>query len=162
EVRSMPGVFNLSLDEAVQEAQQTRALGVPAVILFGLPESKDETATGAWAEDGIVQQATRAIKREGPDLVVLGRVCLCEYASHGHCGVVRTTHAAHSLGAASAVLPHAGTAADYEIENDSTLQLLARTAVSQAKAGVDIVAPSDMMDGRVAAIRKALDDSGFS
>jgi porphobilinogen synthase len=157
EVRSMPGVFNLSLDQAVREAQETQSLGVPAVMLFGLPEKKDEVATGAWAEDGIVQQAARAIKREVPGLLVLGDVCLCEYMSHGHCGVVRS--APQSLGAAVASPP---AAAEYEIVNDATLELLARTSVSLVRAGVDIVAPSDMMDGRVAAIRKALDDSGLA
>src|SRR5581483_2493016 len=159
EVRSMPGVYNLSVDEAVREAREAHSLGVPAIILFGLPESKDEVATGAWADDGIVQQASRAIKSELPDLVVMGDVCLCEYMSHGHCGVVRPS-AARSLGAASAVAPPSKTA-EYEIVNDESLQLLARTAVSQVRAGIDIIAPSDMMDGRVAAIRKALDDAGF-
>src|ERR1700680_3285761 len=101
EVRSMPGVFNLSVDEAVKEARQTRSLGVPAVILFGLPEAKDEVATGAWAENGIVQQAARAIKSEVPDLIILGDVCLCEYMSHGHCGVVRKAQMPQSLGAAA-------------------------------------------------------------
>jgi porphobilinogen synthase len=157
EVRSMPGVFNLSVDEAVREARETHALGVPSIILFGLPEKKDEVATGAWADDGIVQQATRAIKREVPELVIMGDVCLCEYMSHGHCGVVKAAHPAQSLGAAVAAPPTAGT--EYEIENDSSLELLARTAVSLARAGVDIIAPSDMMDGRVAAIRKALDSA---
>jgi porphobilinogen synthase len=148
EVRSMPGVCNLSVDEAVKEAQEVKSLGIPAIMLFGLPETKDETATGAWAEDGIVQQATRAIKREVPGLIVVGDVCLCEYMSHGHCGIVKksTTPAG---------------ADEYEIENDSTLDLLAKTAVSQVRAGMDIIAPSDMMDGRVAAIRDALDDEGF-
>ena len=155
EVRSMPGVFNLSVDEAVREARETHALGVPSIILFGLPEKKDEVATGAWATDGIVQQAARAIKREVPGLVIMGDVCLCEYMSHGHCGIVKAAHPAQSLGAAVAAPPAAGT--EYEIENDSTLELLARTAVSLARAGVDIIAPSDMMDGRVGAIRKALD-----
>jgi porphobilinogen synthase len=159
EVRSMPGVYNLSVDEAVREAREAHSLGVPAIILFGLPESKDEVATGAWADDGIVQQASRAIKSELPDLVVMGDVCLCEYMSHGHCGVVRPS-AARSLGAASAVAPPSKTA-EYEIVNDESLQLLARTAVSQVRAGIDIIAPSDMMDGRVAAIRKALDEAGF-
>ena len=159
EVRSMPGVFNLSVDEAVKEAAEAFSLGVPSVILFGLPEKKDEVASGAWAEDGIVQQASRAIKSEVRDLVVIGDVCLCEYMSHGHCGIVHACDRPQSLGAASAVLPR--TAAEYEIVNDATLDLLARTAVSQARAGVDIIAPSDMMDGRVAAIRKALDDAGF-
>jgi porphobilinogen synthase len=187
EVRSMPGVFNLSVDEAVSEARQTHALGVPAIILFGLPEKKDEVASGAWEEDGIVQQATRAIKREVPGLVVIGDVCLCEYMSHGHCGVVKARSAPQSLGAAARdALNTASVVAvknreekekaiemlasfavraaqfDYEIVNDATLDLLARTSVSLARTGVDIIAPSDMMDGRVAAIRKALDDAEFS
>jgi porphobilinogen synthase len=158
EVRSMPGIFNLSVDEAVKEARQTHALGVPAVILFGLPEKKDDAATGAWAEDGIVQQAARAIKREVRDLIIMGDVCLCEYMSHGHCGVVRAAHP-QSLGAAVAIPP--GISADYEIVNDATLELLARTSVSLARAGVDVIAPSDMMDGRVGAIRRALDQAGM-
>jgi porphobilinogen synthase len=182
EVRSMPGVFNLSVDEAVKEARITASLGVPAVILFGLPESKDEVATGAWDENGIVQQAARAIKAEVPDLIIMGDVCLCEYMSHGHCGVVRTPQSPQSLGAAAknsmaalAVKPQDKTKAidalaavaartagqEFEILNDATLELLARTAVSQVRAGVDLVAPSDMMDGRVAAIRKALDEAGL-
>ncbi len=155
EVRSMPGVFNLSVDEAVKEAREVHALGIPAVILFGLPEKKDEVATGAWAEDGIVQRAVRAMKREVPKLVIVGDVCLCEYMSHGHCGIVKTSGAPQSLGAAVAEPPVAST--EYEIVNDATLELLAKTSVSLARAGVDIIAPSDMMDGRVAAIRKALD-----
>jgi porphobilinogen synthase len=159
EVRSMPGVFNLSVDEAVKEARETAALGVSGLILFGLPETKDEVATGAWADNGIVQQAARAIKREVPDLIVMGDVCLCEYMSHGHCGVVSSGAGAQSLGAAVASPP--AVTGDYEILNDATLELLARTAVSQARAGVDVIAPSDMMDGRVAAIRKALDQAGF-
>src|ERR1700733_1068927 len=126
EVRSMPGVFNLSVDEAVKEAQQAHSLGVPAVILFGLPEKKDEVATGAWADDGIVQQAARAIEREVPNLIIIGDVCLCEYMSHGHCGIVRATP--QSLGAAVAAPP--GAAVSYEIVNDATLELLARTSVS--------------------------------
>jgi len=154
----MPGIFNLSVDEAVKEARQAHALGVPAVILFGLPEEKDEVATGAWAEDGIVQRAVRAIKGELRDLVIMGDVCLCEYMSHGHCGVVRAAHP-QSLGAAVATPP--AISADYEIVNDATLELLARTSVSLARAGVDVIAPSDMMDGRVGAIRKALDQSGL-
>jgi porphobilinogen synthase len=159
EVRSMPGVFNLSVDEAVKDARETNSLGVPAIILFGLPEKKDELATGAWAEDGIVQQAARAIKREVPKLVLLGDVCLCEYMSHGHCGIVRAAHP-QSLGAAVAAPPAVD--ADYEIVNDATLELLARTSVSLARAGVDIIAPSDMMDGRVGAIRNALDHEGLA
>jgi porphobilinogen synthase len=134
-VGSMPGVFNLSVDEAVREARETFALGVPAVILFGLPAKKDEVGSGAYADDGIVQTATRAIKREVPGLLILGDVCLCEFTSHGHCGVISKE----------------------EIVNDPSLELLAKMSVSLAKAGVDIIAPSDMMDGRVAAIRKALD-----
>jgi porphobilinogen synthase len=168
EVRSMPGVFNLSVDEAVKEVRETRALGVSAVILFGLPEKKDEVATGAWAEDGIVQRAARAIKSEVRDAVVIGDVCLCEYMSHGHCGIVKVNEKVNekvkeksgpqSLGAAAAAPP---AAAEYEIANDATLELLARTSVSLARSGVDIIAPSDMMDGRVGAIRGALDEAGF-
>jgi porphobilinogen synthase len=179
-VGSMPGVFNLSVDEAVKEAREVRALGIPAVILFGLPEKKDEVATGAWAEDGIVQQAARAMKREVPGLVLLGDVCLCEYMSHGHCGIVRNTPSPQSLGAAASVMSgataedkkkaidHAAAAitarlaeAQFEIDNDASLELLARTSVSLAKAGIDIIAPSDMMDGRVGAIRHALDEAGY-
>ena len=158
-------------------------MGVSAIILFGLPESKDKVATGAWAEDGIVQRAARAIKSEVPGLLILGDVCLCEYMSHGHCGVIRHSSnakirraaAMNSLAVAvepqqkvKAIEAFAAAAAarfagpDFEILNDATLELLARTAVSQVQAGVDIVAPSDMMDGRVAAIRKALDQAGLS
>jgi porphobilinogen synthase len=157
EIRSMPGVFNFSVDEAVKEAKEVHELGVPAVILFGLPEKKDEVATGAWAEDGIVQRAARALKREVPDLLLIGDVCLCEYMSHGHCGVIRTSP--QSLGAAVANPP--AVAADYEIINDETLDLLARSSVSLARSGIDVIAPSDMMDGRVGAIRKALDLAGL-
>ena len=178
EVRSMPGVFNLSVDEAVKEAQEVHSLGVPSVILFGLPDRKDEVATGAWAEDGIVQQAARAMKRAVPGLILMGDVCLCEYMSHGHCGIVKA--APQSLGAAArdsvVVVPDESPAekakeideaidrlvtraTDYEIVNDASLELLARTSVSLAKAGIDIIAPSDMMDGRVAAIRRALDEA---
>jgi len=156
EVRSMPGVYNLSVDEAVKEVREAHGLGVPSIILFGLPEKKDEVATGAWADDGIVQQAARAIKREVPEAILFGDVCLCEYMSHGHCGIVKA--AGQSLGAAAAAPP---ATAEYEIVNDASLELLAKTAVSQVRAGIDIIAPSDMMDGRVAAIRKALDGAGF-
>lgn len=154
----MPGVFNLSVDEAVKEARDAHSLGVRAVILFGLPKEKDEVATGAWADDGIVQQAARALKREVPGLVLIGDVCLCEYMSHGHCGVIRSS--TQSLGAAVAIPPVTG--AEYEIVNDATLELLARASVSLAHAGIDVIAPSDMMDGRVGAIRKALDQAGLS
>ena len=159
EVRSMPGVFNLSVDQAVQDAREVYNLGIPSLILFGLPEKKDEVATAAWADDGIVQQASRAIKRELRDLVVIGDVCLCEYMSHGHCGIVKMNRAPQSVGAASAVIVPPAT--EYEIDNDASLELLARTAVSLVRAGVDIIAPSDMMDGRVAAIRNALDKAEF-
>ena len=164
EVRSMPGVFNLSIDEAVKEAREAKALGIPSIILFGLPEKKDEVATGAWAEDGIVQQATRAIKAEVKDVLVMGDVCLCEYMSHGHCGIVKRSSQPQTLGFTSVGAAGAATASEteYEIANDSSLEILAKTAVSQARAGIDIIAPSDMMDGRVAAIRKALDDAGFT
>jgi porphobilinogen synthase len=158
EVRSMPGVFNLSVDETLKEAREAHSLGIPALVLFGLPEKKDEVATGAWDENGIVQRAARAIKAEVPEMVVIGDVCLCEYMSHGHCGVVKPS-SPRSVGAAVASPPVAG--AEYEIANDDTLELLARTSVSLARAGVDIIAPSDMMDGRVAAIRKALDEARF-
>jgi porphobilinogen synthase len=153
----MPGVFNLSVDQAVREAQEAHSLGVPALILFGLPETKDEVATGAWDSDGIVQRAARAIKREVPEMLLVGDVCLCEYMSHGHCGIVKA--APQSLGAAVAAPPAATT--EYEIVNDASLELLARTSVSLAMAGIDIIAPSDMMDGRVGAIRKALDEAGL-
>jgi porphobilinogen synthase len=158
EVRSMPGVFNLSVDETVKEVREARSLGVPSVILFGLPEHKDEVATGAWAEDGIVQQAARAIKGEVPDAILMGDVCLCEYMSHGHCGIVKA--APQSLGAAVAAPPAVTT--EYEIVNDATLELLVRTSVSLARAGIDVIAPSDMMDGRVGAIRKGLDQAGLT
>ncbi|HEV2860761.1 MAG TPA: porphobilinogen synthase [Pyrinomonadaceae bacterium] len=138
EVSSMPGVFNLSVDQVAREAAAAFDVGVPAVILFGLPESKDETAGGAYAPKGVVQEAIRAVRRAAPEMVVIADTCLCEYTSHGHCGVVR----------------------DGEVLNDESLELLARTAVSQAEAGADIVAPSAMMDGQVGAIREALDDAG--
>jgi len=145
-VGSMPGVFNLSVDEAVREAEEAAQLGIGGLLLFGLPESKNETGTGAWEENGIVQQALRAIKQSpaAKKLVLIADVCLCEYTSHGHCGVVVKSDDA------------------FDVDNDPTLELLACTAVSQAKAGADVVAPSDMMDGRVAAIRKALDAAGLA
>ncbi len=139
EIKSMPGVYNLSVDEVAREAAEAYELGIRGVLLFGLPEKKDETATGAYAEDGIVQKAARAVRRAAPDLVVIADTCLCEYTSHGHCGVVRNG----------------------EVLNDESLELLAQTAVSQAAAGADIVAPSAMMDGQVGAIREALDTAGF-
>src|SRR5215472_3075090 len=171
EISSMPGVFNISVDEAVKEAHEAKRLGVGGIILFGLPEKKDEVATGAWEDDGIVQRATRAIKREVRDLVVVGDVCLCEYMSHGNCGIVQKKDAAGGNAAPSkrssgngrsAVATQVAAEVEYEILNDATLEILARTAVSQAKAGMDIIAPSDMMDGRVGAIRKALDHAGFA
>ena len=139
EISSMPGVHNLSVDEIVKEAASAYEMGVGGVILFGLPESKDETASGAYGDEGIVQQAVRALRRSVPDLIIMTDTCLCEYTSHGHCGVVRNN----------------------EVLNDESLELLARTAVSQAEAGADIVAPSAMMDGQVGAIREALDDVSF-
>jgi porphobilinogen synthase len=145
-VGSMPGVFNLSVDEAVREAEEAAKLGIGGLLLFGLPELKDEQGTGAWEENGIVQQALRALKQSqsAKNLVLIADVCLCEYTSHGHCGVVVKS------------------GDSFDVDNDPTLELLARTAVSQARAGADIVAPSDMMDGRVAAIRRALDAAGFT
>lgn len=143
EVGAMPGVFQLSPDEVVKEASRAMAAGVNAVLLFGLPAIKDARASGAYARDGIVQQTVRLLRRELPDLVILTDVCLCEYMSHGHCGLV------HRAPGGTRIL------------NDPTLKLLARTAVSHADAGADLVAPSDMMDGRVRAIREALDREGF-
>ena len=139
-VPSMPGIDNLSVDLAVEEAKRARAVGVPAVILFGIPGHKDPRGTGAWAEDGIVQKTLRAMKEAVPELQLLADICLCEYTDHGHCGVIQGD----------------------EVDNDQSLPLLAQMAVSCAKAGADIVAPSDMMDGRVAAIRTALDGAGLS
>jgi porphobilinogen synthase len=142
----MPGVFNLSVDQAVREAEEAARLGLGGLLLFGLPETKDEQGTGAWDDNGIVQQALRALKQSeaAKKLVLIADVCLCEYTSHGHCGVVVKS------------------GDSFEVDNDPTLELLARTAVSQAKAGADVVAPSDMMDGRVAAIRSALDAEGYA
>ena len=137
----MPGIDHLSIDGAVEEAGEAAALGIPAVLLFGLPADKDEEGSGAWDDEGVIQLATRAIKAAHPDLLVITDLCLCEYTSHGHCGVLR---------------------ADGVVDNDATLELLARTAVSQAEAGADAVAPSDMMDGRVGALRAALDEHGLS
>ena len=144
-IGSMPGVFNLSVDEAVREAEEAAQLGIGGLLLFGLPETKDEQGTGAWEEEGIVQQALRALKQSeaSKKLVLIADVCLCEYTSHGHCGVVVKS------------------GDTFDVDNDPTLELLARTAVSQAKAGADVVAPSDMMDGRVGAIRQALDAAGL-
>ena len=139
-ISSMPGNAQLSVDNLVKECAEAEKLGIGGVILFGIPDSKDEIASGAYAEDGIVQKAVRALKREVPKLLVMTDVCNCEYTSHGHCGLVK----------------------DGEVQNDPTLDWLAKAAVSHARAGADIVAPSDMMDGRVAAIRKALDAAGFS
>jgi porphobilinogen synthase len=139
EIGAMPGNYQMSVDELVRECQEVKSLGIGGVILFGLPETKDEAASGAYADDGIVQLALRAIKRATPDLLVMTDVCNCEYTSHGHCGKI----------------------VNGDVDNDETLKWLAATAVSHARAGADIVAPSDMMDGRVGAIRKALDAAGF-
>jgi porphobilinogen synthase len=144
-IEQMPGIARLSIEHAVAEAGEAAELGIPAVLLFGLPATKDEEGSGAWDEEGIVQLATRAIKQAHPDLLVITDLCLCEYTSHGHCGVVRAGGDGVSV-----------------IDNDATLELLARTAVSQAQAGADVIAPSDMMDGRVGFIRQALDEDGFS
>ena len=144
EISSMPGVFNLSIDEAVKEVEACASLGIGGLLLFGIPDEKDEQGTGAWASDGIVQRGLRAIKKSSAaeSLVVIADVCLCEYTSHGHCGIV-TRDGDH-----------------FAVENDSSVALLAKTAASLAEAGADIIAPSDMMDGRVAAIRTALDEAG--
>ncbi len=144
EIGSMPGVFNLSIDEALKEVEACAALGIGGILLFGVPDHKDEQGTGAYATDGIVQRALRAMKatKASQSLVTIADVCLCEYTSHGHCGIV------------------ARDGDHYEIENDSSVELLAKTAASLAHAGADIVAPSDMMDGRIAAMRSALDEIG--
>jgi porphobilinogen synthase len=140
-VEAMPGVERLSIDHAVREAGAAHALGVPAVLLFGIPEHKDPEGSGAWDDEGVVQLATRAIKEAHPDLLVVADLCLCEYTDHGHCGLLRD---------------------DGAVDNDGTLELLARTALAQARAGADVIAPSDMMDGRVGAIRAELDAAGFA
>jgi porphobilinogen synthase len=140
-IEAMPGIDHLSIAHAVDEAGEAKDLGIPAVLLFGLPAAKDEEGSGAWDDEGVVQLAIRAIKEAHPDLLVIADLCLCEYTSHGHCGVIK---------------------ADGTVDNDATLELLARTATSQARAGADIVAPSDMMDGRVGIIRQALDDDGHT
>jgi porphobilinogen synthase len=140
-IDAMPGVDRLSIAHAVAEAGEAAALGIPGVLLFGLPAAKDEEGSGAWDDEGVVQLATRAIKEAHPELLVITDLCLCEYTSHGHCGVLRS---------------------DGYVDNDATLELLNRTAVSQARAGADVIAPSDMMDGRVGTIRRALDDDGLT
>jgi len=142
-IPSMPGVFQLPIKEVADEAHAAQDLGLQAVLLFGIPEQKDELARGAYAEDGIVQKAVRAIKSRCPDLVTITDVCLCEYMSHGHCGVVRQD------------------GVHFHVLNDETVELLVKTALSHAEAGADIVAPSDMMDGRIGAIRAALDATGL-
>jgi porphobilinogen synthase len=145
EISSMPGVFNMSVDEAVKEAEEAARLGIGGLLLFGLPEAKDESATGAWDDAGIVQTGLKALKATtaAKNLVLIADVCLCEYTSHGHCGIVKETKDG------------------FEVENDASVDVLGRTAASLARAGADIVAPSDMMDGRVAEIRRALDDVGL-
>jgi porphobilinogen synthase len=140
-IEAMPGIDRLSIGAAAEEARELYGLGIPAVLLFGLPASKDEEGSGAWDDEGVVQLATRAIKEACPELIVIADVCLCEYTSHGHCGLLR---------------------ADGAVDNDGTIELLARTAVSQAQAGADMVAPSDMMDGRVGHIRSELDEHGLT
>ena len=139
EITSMPGNYNMSIDQIVDECRTIRSLGIPSVLLFGLPSSKDEVGSGAYADDGIVQQAVRAIKSVVSELVVIADVCLCEYTSHGHCGQIR----------------------EGDVDNDATLLLLSKTALSYARAGADVIAPSDMMDGRVRAIRQTLDENHF-
>jgi porphobilinogen synthase len=139
EIGSMPDNYQLSIDQLVKECAEAHSLGIGGVILFGLPETKDDAASGAYADDGIVQRAIRAVRRETPNLLIMTDVCNCEYTSHGHCGFVK----------------------DGDVDNDTTLQWLAKTALSHARAGADIIAPSDMMDGRVGAIRQTLDANGF-
>ena len=140
-IPSMPGQSRLSIDQLTQQAGELRSLDIPAILLFGIPESKDAQGSGAWIPDGIIQQATRALKDAQPDLIVVTDVCLCEYTDHGHCGVL---------------------ADDGSVLNDASVELLAQTSLSQAQAGADIIAPSDMMDGRIGVIRQALDQGGFA
>jgi porphobilinogen synthase len=147
-IEAMPGIERLSIAHAVQEVDELTALGVPAVLLFGIPASKDAEGSGAWDDEGVVQLATRAIKEAHPETIVIADLCLCEYTDHGHCGVLRESQT-HPRG-------------ELTVDNDATLELLARTAVSQARAGADVIAPSDMMDGRVATIRHALDEEGLT
>jgi len=144
EIVSMPGNYQYSVDTLVPEVNEIAGLGIPAIILFGVPEKKDPVGSEAYADEGVVQRAIRAIKDAGTDIVLITDVCLCEYTDHGHCGVVKKTESG------------------FEIDNDETLDLLARMAVSHAKAGADMVAPSDMMDGRIGAVRSALDSDGFA
>lgn len=139
-IESMPGIFQLSVDQIVKEARKVKELGIPAVLLFGIPDQKDDLATGAFIKDGIVQRAAREIKKHVPDLLVITDVCLCEYTSHGHCGMIEKG----------------------DVDNDATLTVLAETAVSHAQAGADMVAPSAMMDGQIGAIREGLDDAGYA
>lgn len=140
EIKSMPEVFRFSVDKLTEEAKQIESLGIPAVILFGIPEKKDETGQDAWSDNGIIQQAVRALKKVNLNLLIITDICMCEYTSHGHCGILK----------------------DNYVDNDRTLEYLAKIALAQAKAGVDIVAPSDMMDGRISAIRNMLDKNGFT
>jgi len=140
EVKSMPGVFQLSLENFIKEAKEVHKLGIPAILIFGIPKVKDEVGSQAYAEDGIVQQAVRKVKKAVPELVVITDVCLCEFTSHGHCGIIENG----------------------DVKNDETLELLAEVALSHARAGADMVAPSDMMDGRVIAIRETLESEGFT
>jgi porphobilinogen synthase len=162
-IAAMPGIDRLSIAHAVAEAGEALALGIPAVLLFGIPAAKDEEGSGAWDDEGIVQLATRAIKQAHPELLVIADLCLCEYTSHGHCGVIRQPDGSRDAGSGEAPGRGRGRAErERVVDNDATLELLARTAVSQARAGADIIAPSDMMDGRVGAIRAALDEDGLS
>lgn len=139
-VPSMPGVFRMSIDKLISDVKEIELLGIPAIILFGIPESKDEIGSGAYDANGIIQKAVRALREKSPDIIIITDVCLCEYTSHGHCGLIKNG----------------------EVDNDSTVELLAKTAISHAEAGAHMVAPSDMMDGRIGVIRKALDENGFS
>ncbi len=164
-IPAMPGQFQLSVDQVVKECQDLRAEQVAAVLLFGLSDRKDEKGSGAYAKDGIVQQAVSAVKAAAPELVVITDVCLCAYTSHGHCGVLSTSHKRHATSGKGRKKKSAKPAApmserDFWLDNDATLTLLAKVAISHAQAGADMVAPSDMMDGNVGAVRRALDGTG--
>ncbi|MEW6087424.1 MAG: porphobilinogen synthase [bacterium] len=151
EISSLPGQYHFSIDMLNKEVEGVRALGIPAILLFGIPDKKDDTGSGAYDNNGIVQEAVRLIKKKIPEIIVVTDVCLCEYTSHGHCGLIRRHKAEGGK-----------QRENYEVDNDASLELIAKTALSHAEAGADMVAPSDMMDGRIGAIRSVLDDNGFS
>ncbi|MFH1287299.1 MAG: porphobilinogen synthase [bacterium] len=167
EIVTLPGQYHFSLDMLVREVEDIKKMGIPAVLLFGIPDKKDEDGSGAYDSKGIVQEAVRLIKKKVPEIIVITDVCLCEYTSHGHCGIVKSSCQSSVVSCQSKKTEKKLSATDcqlstnYEIDNDASLELIAKTALSHAEAGADMVAPSDMMDGRIGAVRSTLDDSGF-